>query len=70
MFLLENFREVASNARFVQAGIVYVADGGIVADGVIPKQLAANSMIQSMRMVKEKTHSVKRSPVAQPFLAA
>jgi hypothetical protein len=65
MFPLENFRAVASNARYVQVGIFHVADGGIVSDGVIPKQLAANSMLNSKRMVKEK----RVAPVAQPFLA-
>ena len=65
MFPLENFRAVASNARYVQVGIFHVADGGIVSDGVIPKQLAANSMLHSKRMVKEK----RVAPVAQPFLA-
>ena len=71
MFPLENFRAVASNARYVQVGIFHVADGGIVSDGVIPKQLAANSMLNSKRMVKEKRVALsgQRPPVAQPFLA-
>jgi|HubBroStandDraft_6_1064221.scaffolds.fasta_scaffold1257516_2 hypothetical protein len=71
MFPLENVRVVASNARSVRVGIFLVADEGIVADGVIPKRLAANSMLHSKRMVKEKRVAPRgpRPTVAQPFLA-
>jgi hypothetical protein len=57
MIPLENARVVASNDCSVQVGIFHVADRVLVADRVILRQLAVSSMLQSMRMVKEKTRS-------------
>src|ERR1700741_2900176 len=58
---LKNPRVVASNDCSVQVGIFHVADRVLVADRVILRQLAVSSMLQSMRMVKEKTRSATGS---------
>jgi len=51
MIQLENFHIVTSNDYSVRVGIFHLAHG------VILRQVAVTSMLQSLRMVKETWHS-------------